>query len=419
MINYLAELNDEQFKVVSDLTGTALVIAGAGTGKTKTLTMRAARMIDTNIKAENILTLTFTTKAAREMKSRLYQLLGDKSNGITACTYHSFCAQILREYSHLVGLKPNYVIIDNPEQAIKKIIGDRGYKKKLAKEMLSPSILYSLFSNQIVKHEDISKTIKRDYPDFTNKIFEILDINKEFKQYKIDKNIVDFTDLLYLCNKLLEDNPNVARTLAKKYQYIMVDEYQDSNDLQCNLLKLLLSDVHNNLMVVGDDMQSIYSFQGANYKNILDFPKQFKNCRINILDRNYRSNENILNLANAIIKDAPYKFEKKLYTNNKSTITPILRNVNNNYDEIDDILIQIEKFQNYFGLENIAILARNSYQFNLLEAELLRRNIPYQKYGGIKFFEKAHIKDVFSFFRVITNYSDELAWLRILPLIPN
>lgn len=424
MINYLKELNSEQFNVVKDFYGTNLVIAGAGTGKTHLLTMRIARMIESGVKAENILALTFTNKAAREMKQRAFKLLGGDVIGLTACTYHSFCAMILREYAQFVNvngntLKSNFNIIDNPEQAIKSILRKRGYKGKTAKEMLKDTQIYSIITNEIVKGIHMNIAIRKDYPEFVNKTQEIREIADEFKEYKLQHNVVDYTDLLVLTNNLLE-NIDIARKLANKYQYIMVDEFQDSNNLQCELLKRLLCDVHRNLMVVGDDMQSIYAFNGANYKNILGFPNDFAPCRTNILERNYRSTQGILNLANALIKDAPYKFNKNLYTEDNNTRRPRFQWCYNSDDEVEKIYEQIANWKNLGAdLGDIAILARTSNELNLLESCFVRDKIPYQKYGGIKFFDKAHIKDSLCFLRVLANYADELAWLRILPLIPN
>lgn len=420
MIDYLRELNKEQFEVVKDLEGTCLVIAGAGVGKTHLLTMRVARMLDTGIKPENILLLTFTNKAAKEMKQRVFKLVGGQALDITACTYHSFCAMILRDYASKVGLKSNYNIIDNPETAITKLLKQKGYKGKKAKEMPKNTEIYSLITNEIVKGINIEYAIQKEYQQFSNKLIEIREIVDEFKKYKLDHNVVDYTDLLVLCNDLLKNNINIARKLANKYQYIMVDEFQDSNNLQCQILKNLICDVHQNLMVVGDDMQSIYAFNGANYKNILNFPNEFSPCRINILEQNYRSTQGILNLANAVIRNAPYKFEKNLWTENTNTKNPKLHWTKNSNTMIEDIYKQIVSWQNLGSdLGDIAILARTSNELNLLESCFVRDKIPYQKYGGIKFFDKIHIKDTMAFLKVLANYEDELAWLRILPLIPN
>lgn len=424
MIDYLNELNEAQFNVVRELEGTCLVIAGAGVGKTHLLTMRVARMLDSEVKPENILLLTFTNKAAKEMKQRVFKLVGDKALNITACTYHSFCAMILRDYASLVGLKNNYNIIDNPETAITKILRQNGYKGKTSKEMPKSSEIYSLITNEIVKGISINYAIQKEYSQFTNKMIEIREVIDEFIQYKLDHNVVDYTDLLVLCNDLLKNNIDIARKLAKKYEYIMVDEFQDSNNLQCQILKNLICDVHRNLMVVGDDMQSIYAFNGANYKNILNFPKEFSyqgmnNVRINVLEQNYRSSQGILNLANSVIREAPYKFEKNLWTEDTNTLSPRLVWTDNSDSMVRDIYKKIVSWQNLgYDLEDIAVLARTSNELNLLESCFVRDKIPYQKYGGIKFFEKAHIKDVMAFLKVLSNYQDELAWLRILPLLP-
>ncbi len=419
-INYVDSLNKDQFEVVRDLEGTCLVIAGAGVGKTHLLTMRAARMLDTGIKPENILTLTFTNKAAKEMKKRICKLVGDDGDKITACTYHSFCASTLRVYAHEVGLNPNFNIIDDPETAITKILHDKGFKGKHAKEMLKAKDIYSLITNEIVKGISIARGVGRDYSNFTSEIYVIQSIADEFKDYKLKKNVVDYTDLLLMTRDLLKNHIDIARKMANQYQYIMVDEFQDSNNLQCEILKYLMADVHRNLMVVGDDMQSIYAFTGANYKNILNFPKNFAPCRMNILEQNYRSSQGILNLANVVIDAAPYKFEKNLWTENRDYNKPILHWTENSQSEVNSIYNMIFKWKN-FGYEyrDMAILARTSNELNLLESNFVKDKIPYQKYGGLKFFDKAHIKVSMAFLRVMANYQDELAWLKILPLIPS
>lgn len=419
-IDYLRELNKDQFDVVRDLDGTCLVIAGAGVGKTHLLTMRVARMLDTGIKPENILTLTFTNKAAKEMKKRICKLVGDDGNKITACTYHSFCAAQLRIYANEVGLNPNFNIIDDPETAITKILHDKGFKGKQAKMMLKAKDIYSLITNEIVKNIPISVGIGRDYPQFTTEIYVIQEIADEFKEYKLQKNVVDYTDLLLMMRDFLKNHIDIARKMATQFQYIMVDEFQDSNNIQCEILHYLMADVHRNLMVVGDDMQSIYAFTGANYKNILNFPKNFAPCRINILEQNYRSTQGILNLANSVISATPYKFEKNLWTEDNDIRKPIIHWTDSNIAEVEDIYSQIYKWKNLgYEYKDIAILARTSNELNLLESNLVKDRIPYQKYGGLKFFDKAHIKTVMAFLRIMSNYQDELAWLRILPMIPS
>lgn len=419
-INYVDSLNKDQYEVVRDLEGTCLVIAGAGVGKTHLLTMRAARMLDTGIKPENILTLTFTNKAAKEMKKRICKLVGDIGDRITACTYHSFCASTLRLYANQVGLNSNFNIIDDPETAITKILHDKGYKGKQAKLMLKAKDIYSLITNEIVKGIPISRGIGRDYSNFTSEIHIIQNIADEFKSYKLQKNVADYTDLLVMTRDLLRNHLDIARKMANQFQYIMVDEFQDSNNLQCEILKYLMADVHRNLMVVGDDMQSIYAFTGANYKNILEFPQSFAPCRMNILEQNYRSTQGILNLANVVIAATPYKFEKNLWTEDRNYQKPVLHWTDNSMTEVDSIYNQIAKWKG-LGYENrdIAILARTSNELNLLESYFVRDRVPYQKYGGLKFFDKAHVKAVMAFLRIMANYQDELAWLKILPMIPN
>lgn len=419
-IDYSKELNPEQLGVVYQLDGPCLVIAGAGVGKTHLLTMRAARMLETGILPESVLTLTFTNKAAMEMKKRICKLIGENGNKITACTYHSFCAMTLRHHSNEVGLTSNFNITDEPEAIITKILKNNGYKGKRVNELPKAREIYSLITNEQVKGVPILQGVCKDYANFKEEIATIQQIADEFKSYKLQKNLVDYTDLLIMCRDLFKNHPDIAKRTATRYKYIMVDEYQDSNNIQCEMLKYLMGNVHNNIMVVGDDMQSIYAFTGANYKNILNFPKQFGPCNLNILERNYRSTQEILNLANAVIADAPYKFEKRLWSEDKEQHTmPKLVWTNNNFDMVDDVYRIIKTWKS-LGDENrdIAILARTSNELNMIESAFVRDKIPYQKYGGLKFFEKAHIKLTMSFLRILSNYKDELAWEKILCLLP-
>jgi DNA helicase-2/ATP-dependent DNA helicase PcrA len=415
------KLNKAQEKAIEDFEGTHLIIAGAGSGKTATLTKRVELMIKSGINPANILALTFTNKAARELKSRVENTIGTDAKYVTACTYHSFCALVLRQYGKYIDLDNSFGIIDNPESIILKLLKEHGYStkgEKSLKNVPKPAVIYSYITNEIVKDIPFNEAALKDGVD-EEMIAELLQIVSEFVDYKREHNLVDYTDLIVLFNQLLENNELIALTLANRYKYIMVDEFQDSNNIQCRMLKNLTCGNTKNLLVVGDDMQSIYAFNGANYRNILNFPTEFRPCNTHILEQNYRSTQSILNVANSVIANAAHKFQKNLWTDNDYGVQPILHKTSNNDTEVVDIYAQIKNWtRKGYQLGDIAILARTTGAFSLLETNLIRDKVNYQKYGGLKFLERSHIKDIMAFLKVLSNYKDEFAWSRILQLLP-
>ena len=416
-VNYEEDLNEAQLEAVKSKDGPILVIAGAGSGKTKTLTYRVARLIEDGIKPENILLLTFTKKAAAEMLSRATIVLDNRCEKVAGGTFHSFANIILRKYSKLLGLKNNFTIMDRAdcEDVINHIVGQLFPKKE--KRFPKKSTLLDIYSKSINKVTPTKQIIANEFPQFAHCEDKIIEVHKAYVAYKRENSVLDYDDLLLYIKLLLENNDGLRKRLSNEYKYIMVDEYQDTNTLQADVIKLLASE-HNNIMAVGDDAQSIYSFRGANYRNILDFPKLFENTKIIKLEQNYRSTQNILKLTNEIISNAKEKYTKNLFSNIVSPQVPALICAKDTQMEADFICQRIlELLDEDISLSDICVLTRNARMSYNLEIELSKRAIPFQKFGGPKFMETAHIKDVVAHLRVILNPDDVISLTRILLLL--
>ena len=416
-VNYEEDLNEAQLEAVKSKDGPILVIAGAGSGKTKTLTYRVARLIENGIKPENILLLTFTKKAAAEMLSRATIVLDNRCEKVAGGTFHSFANIILRKYSKLLGLKNNFTIMDRAdcEDVINHIVGQLFPKKE--KRFPKKSTLLDIYSKSINKVTPTKQIIADEFPQFAHCEDKIIEVHKAYVAYKRENSVLDYDDLLLYIKLLLENNDGLRKRLSNEYKYIMVDEYQDTNTLQADVIKLLASE-HNNIMAVGDDAQSIYSFRGANFRNILDFPKLFENTKIIKLEQNYRSTQNILKLTNEIISKAKEKYTKNLFSNIVSPQVPALICAKDTQMEADFICQRIlELLDEDISLSDICVLTRNARMSYNLEIELSKRAIPFQKFGGPKFMETAHIKDVVAHLRVILNPDDVISLTRILLLL--
>ncbi len=416
-VNYEEDLNEAQLEAVKSKDGPILVIAGAGSGKTKTLTYRVARLIEDGIKPENILLLTFTKKAAAEMLSRATIVLDNRCEKVAGGTFHSFANIILRKYSKLLGLKNNFTIMDRAdcEDVINHIVGQLFPKKE--KRFPKKSTLLDIYSKSINKVTPTKQIIADEFPQFAHCEDKIIEVHKAYVAYKRENSVLDYDDLLLYIKLLLENNDGLRKRLSNEYKYIMVDEYQDTNTLQADVIRLLASE-HNNIMAVGDDAQSIYSFRGANYRNILDFPRLFENTKIIKLEQNYRSTQNILKLTNEIISKAKEKYTKYLFSNIVSPQVPALICAKDTQMEADFICQRIlELLDEDISLSDICVLTRNARMSYNLEIELSKRAIPFQKFGGPKFMETAHIKDVVAHLRVILNPDDVISLTRILLLL--
>ncbi|NLT49923.1 MAG: ATP-dependent helicase [Ignavibacteria bacterium] len=416
-INYKSELNEAQFEAASAIEGTFLVIAGAGTGKTRTLVYRVARLIESGYDPKSILLLTFTRKAAREMMGRASLLLDDRCSKVNGGTFHSFANLTLRKYAKAAGIDSGFTILDqgDSEDIINLIRGQMNLasiKKRFPKKNTINNIL-SLALNTGVNPEII---IQNEYPHFMEFTDQILKIGRIFESYKRKNNLLDYDDLLVFLRKFLQEMSPAARSFLSDIKFIMVDEYQDTNKLQADIVKAL-AQINNNVMVVGDDSQSIYSFRGADFKNIMEFPKFFPNARLIKLEENFRSTQSILDLTNFIISNADEKYPKNLFTKRKEGRLPsIICAANENMQSrfITDRILELR--EEGVPLSDIAVLFRSSYHSFDLEIELNKANIPYIKFGGMKFIEAAHVKDMLAFLRISANPKDIVSWYRVLLL---
>jgi DNA helicase-2/ATP-dependent DNA helicase PcrA len=416
-INYKELLNNSQYEAVSSIAGAFLLIAGAGTGKTRTLVYRVARLIELGYSPDSILLLTFTRKAANEMLKRASLLLDDRCSKIRGGTFHSFSNLVLRKYHKAIGLDSNFTILDqsDSEDVINLI---RSNNKFISKDKRFPNkqTLTKVFSLSVNTGRAVSEIIDQEYPHFSGLIEQILEIKKIYKEYKKKNNLLDYDDLLiYLRDFLLSDN-NISKSLTSSINFLMVDEYQDTNHIQAEIVKGLASQ-NNNVMVVGDDSQSIYSFRGADFYNIIQFPKLFENVKIIKLEENYRSYQSILDFANCINKSALNKYEKNLFSRRGNGNLPlIIATINENLQSKYIVEKILELRDEGVKLNEIAVLFRSSFHSFDLEIELSKADIPFQKFGGMKFIESAHIKDVVAFLRIVDNPKDVISWYRILLL---
>lgn len=417
-VEYEKELNAPQLEAVKQKDGAILVIAGAGSGKTKTLTYRVARLIEDGVNPKNILLLTFTKKAAQEMLSRATIVLDSRCEQVAGGTFHSFANIILRKYSALLELQNNFTITDraDSEDIVNHIRSNTIGKQE--KRFPKKSTILDIYSKAVNKNIPSDEIIMSEYKQFEHCIDKVNEIIREYTAYKRKNSILDYDDLLLYLKTLLECNPEVRKKLSNQYKYILVDEYQDTNTIQAEIVKLLASE-HNNVMAVGDDSQSIYSFRGANFKNILEFPNLFPNTKIIKLEQNYRSSQNILALANEILLKAKEKYTKTLFSDIVCPIKPAIISANDMKMEAEFIAQRVLELLEEEGLSlnDICVLARSARMTYNLEIELAKKSIPYKKFGGLKFIEAAHVKDIIAHLRVILNPSDIISYTRILLLL--
>ena len=417
-IRYETALNASQLEAVTHTSGPLLVIAGAGSGKTRTLTYRAAYLVEKGVSPAAILLLTFTRKASQEMLRRATQLLDDRCEKISGGTFHSFANATLRKYASHLGLDPAFGILDRVDS--ENLIGI--LRKEMQPETKHRSFprkktLADIFSRAVNKALTIEEIIDIDYPHFASYLAVIEQLHHNFETRKHEHHFLDYDDLLVFLNQLLSSQPEIRDHISSSYQYLMVDEYQDTNKIQAEIL-YRLTNVNKNIMVVGDDAQSIYAFRGANFRNIIDFPKIFPGTRMVALEENYRSVQPILTLTNVIISRAKEKYTKNLFTRKSGGTTPVMVNAEDEYSQSRFVIDQIKNLQHQgIALNEIAVLFRASFHSFDLEIELSREGIAFVKMGGFKFVESAHIKDVLAHMRVMANVYDRISWYRILLLI--
>ncbi len=417
-INYEKELNPAQYRAVTTLEGPQLVIAGAGTGKTRTLVYRVAYLVEQGIVPQSILLLTFTRKSAQEMMRRAAEMVDERCSLVSGGTFHAFANRVLRRYASAIDFDSRFTIVDRGDaEDILNLL--RTEQKLHRKERRFPrkAALLNMISRSRNTGKSLEEILKQEYPQFAHELEAIEALGEAYRGYKKNHNVMDYDDLLEYLRDLLRQQDSVRRLLSNQYGYIMVDEFQDTNRLQAEIA-YLLCDEHDNIMVVGDDCQSIYSFRGADFRNIMDFPKRFPHCVVTTLEQNYRSVQPILSLTNAIIEQAQEKYTKTLFSKMECQRRPLYYRASS------------EALQSFFVCERIrelldrgvkgreiAVLFRAGWHSNQLEVALNKRGIPFVKYGGLKFIEAAHVKDVLAFLRVLINPRDGVAWNRMLQLV--
>ncbi|HTG45955.1 MAG TPA: UvrD-helicase domain-containing protein [Verrucomicrobiae bacterium] len=418
-IDYARELNEQQHAAVTALPGAALVIAGAGSGKTRTLTYRVAFLLEQGIAPERILLLTFTNKAAREMMRRVNDILGADIAALWGGTFHSIGNRILRRHADRLGYKPDFTILDREDS--KELVQACIDAAKIdVTEVRFPKaeMLADIFSMAVNTHQPIHKILEKNYKAFDGMGEIVTKLQASFQERKRANNVMDFDDLLVLWLKLLQDHADVREQYQRRFQFVLVDEYQDTNKLQSDLIDLL-AERNRNLMVVGDDSQSIYSWRGANFQNILEFPKRYPEAKVYKIETNYRSTPEILALANAAIAPNTRQYPKVLVSACKAGDKPVLVVCGDGHQQASFIAQRaLELRDEGLNLNDLAVLYRSHFHAMELQIELTRRNIPFSITSGIRFFEQAHIKDIAGFLKLLNNPSDEISFKRLVRMLP-
>ncbi len=418
-IDYAHELNEQQYAAVTALPGPALVIAGAGSGKTRTLTYRVAWLIEQGIPAECILLLTFTNKAAIEMMRRVADLLASDTSQLWGGTFHSVGHRILRRHAELIGWQRDFTILDREDSTdlLKACVDDANIDVK-ATRFPKADVLADIFSLAINTGRAVTDLLHADYDYFTPLEAQIADVHRRYAERKRATNVMDFDDLLALWLRLLREHEDVRETWQRRFQFVLVDEYQDTNQLQGELIDLLAAR-HKNVMAVGDDSQSIYSWRGANFRNILEFPKRYAGAKIYKIETNYRSTPEILALANAAIAANVNQFAKQLAPARPAGARPVLVPCGDGAEQAAFVAQRaLELRDEGVELRDMAVLYRSHFHSLELQLELTRRNIPFSITSGIRFFEQAHVKDVAAYLKLVANPRDELAFKRLARMLP-
>ena len=412
MKDILEGLNDKQYEAVINTDGPCLVIAGAGSGKTKVLTHKIAYLLnEKNIKPWNVLAITFTNKAANEMKSRVETLVGEAAKEIWMGTFHSICVKILRNFIDIIGYEKSFIIFDTSDQ--KTLVKECLKSLEIDDKMFTDRAVLSEISNAKNEMLEPVQYAMRAGGDYRKE--KIARVYAMYQQKLKENNAVDFDDIINLTIKILAENPDVLEYYNDKFKYILVDEYQDTNKSQFTLVTMLAAK-YGNITVVGDNDQGIYSFRGADISNILNFEKDFPGTKIIKLEQNYRCTGNILNAANAVIKNNVVKYEKKLWTENDIGELPNFFCGDNEYDEATYVVEQINRLrrEEYLKYSDFSVLYRMNAQSRAIEDILRREDIPYKIIGGLKFYERKEIKDIIAYLRLIYNPSDNLSLKRII-----
>ncbi|MCP9453134.1 MAG: ATP-dependent helicase [Nitrospira sp.] len=418
MIDYAAALNPQQLAAVTAGDGPALVIAGAGSGKTRTLVYRVAYLIDSGVDPSNILLLTFTRKSAQEMLERAAELIGASTQRVCGGTFHSVANVLLRRYGRSIGVEPAFTILDrgDAEDLIGLCRTQLGFNEKTTRFPRKGTImeLFSKSENTLRSLEDV---LLEEFPHFADHLKELTKLHHAYRVAKRQKQLLDYDDLLVMLRQLLATDEAARTAISRQYRYILVDEYQDTNRLQAEVVRRLAA-THDNVMVVGDDSQSIYAFRGATFRNIMEFPELFPGTTVYKLEENYRSTQPILNLANTIIEEAAEKYTKRLFTRKVDGPLPVLVEAAGENAQSRFVVQKIlELREEGVSLSEMAVLFRSSFHSFDLEIELSRAGLPFIKRGGVKFIETAHVKDVLAHVRVVANPLDQVSWHRVLMLV--
>jgi DNA helicase II / ATP-dependent DNA helicase PcrA len=419
-IDYAAELNEQQLAAVTAPPGPLLVIAGAGSGKTRTLTYRVAYLLENGIDPRNILLLTFTNKAARQMLDRVANLLPVDASGIWGGTFHSIGNRMLRRHGSALGYNGGFTIMDREDQKdlINTVVANAGIDPKQIR-FPKGDVLAEIFSFVVNTETPMEELLAEKFPYFLPLLEQIKDVQARYQKKKKAANSMDFDDLLEKTLSMLQQEEGIAAVYRRQFQFVLVDEYQDTNKIQADLIDTLARE-HRNVMVVGDDAQSIYSWRGANFKNILEFPKRYPDAQVFKIEMNYRSVPEILEVANAAIAANVQQFRKNLQPTREShAVKPAVVTLNDGSEQAQFVAQRILELRDEdVDLGDIAVLYRAHYHAIELQLELSRRGIPYQITSGVRFFEQAHIKDVTSFIRFTANPRDEVAFKRMVKLLP-
>ena len=419
MIAHEQVLNQRQLEAVTTLNGPLLVIAGAGSGKTRTLIYRVAHLVEKGVEPASILLLTFTRKAAHEMLERAAMLSDPRCRNVSGGTFHSLAHRVLRLYGGRLGFSNGFTVMDRSdmEEILHSLLGDL-HLPKGAFKVPKRRTLASILSKAANLESDVEELVALEYPQFIAFSPYVKELSRLYTSYKKKNRLMDYDDLILNLRALLVEDLEVRKRLAEQYQYIMVDEYQDTNRIQAQIVKWLGHE-HRNIMVVGDDSQAIYSFRGADYRNMFDFPKEFPDAKIIRLEENYRSTQPILDFTNAIMERAQERYTKCLFTKREGGRPPRVVDTRTEPEQALFVCRTIQEMLNRGRrLRDVAVLFRAAYHSFELELELTRAGIRYVKYGGFRFMESAHIKDLLAYFRAVLNRDDAVSWGRILRLIP-
>ncbi len=418
-IDYAGELNPQQLAAVTAQPGPALVLAGAGAGKTRTLTYRVAWLLEHGVPAERLLLLTFTNKSAREMMQRVADLIGGDLSRLWGGTFHSVGLRILRRHADRLGFRSGFTVADREDvkDLLASCIQEAGVDSK-ASRFPKPEVVGEIFSMRVNTGRSLVEVLEEDHPSFADQAERLATVQSHYADRKRAAGLMDFDDLLTLWLRLLREQADLREVYQRRFQFVMVDEYQDTNTLQGELLDEL-SGQHHNLMAVGDDAQSIYSWRGANFANILEFPRRHPQAQVFRIETNYRSTPEILNLANAVIAGNTRQFPKVLQAVRRSGPRPALV-VSNDAGEQASFIAQrvLELRDEGRPLDTLCVLYRSHFHALELQLELTRRNIPFLITSGIRFFEQAHIKDVAAYLKFVVNPHDELAFKRLVRMLP-